>query len=68
MLGLNIQYGKFITCGGRVLGIALTSEYIGNAITKVYSNIKFISFKNMHYRKDIGKFLHYKLQTIVDKR
>lgn len=52
--GTKIKDGKLITSGGRVLGITSTADNIKNAIDKVYSEIKHISFQNMYYRKDIG--------------
>ncbi|MDR3275114.1 MAG: phosphoribosylamine--glycine ligase [Endomicrobium sp.] len=53
--GTKRKDGKLITSGGRVLGITSTSDNIKSAINKVYLNVKLVSFKNMHYRKDIGK-------------
>jgi phosphoribosylamine--glycine ligase len=52
--GTKLKNGRFVTSGGRVLGITSTADNVKNAIDKVYSNVKLISFKNMHYRKDIA--------------
>ena len=52
--GTKLENGKFITSGGRVLGITSTAADVKSAIDKVYSNVKLISFKDMHYRKDIA--------------
>jgi len=46
---------ELLTDGGRVLGITAVNDNIENAVNKVYKNIKKISFKNVYYRKDIGK-------------
>ncbi|MDR2676739.1 MAG: phosphoribosylamine--glycine ligase [Endomicrobium sp.] len=55
--GTQFYNGRFITSGGRVLGITSVSEDIKSAVDKVYSSAKLVSFKNMHYRKDIGRNL-----------
>ena len=52
--GTKIDDGKIVTTGGRVLGVTSVSDGVKNTVDKVYENIKFISFKNMHYRKDIA--------------
>jgi phosphoribosylamine--glycine ligase len=52
--GTKLKNDRFVTSGGRVLGITSTADNVKNAIDKVYSNVKLISFKNMHYRKDIA--------------
>lgn len=52
--GTKLENGKFVNSGGRVLGITSTVSDIKNAVDKVYSQVKKISFKNMHYRKDIA--------------
>ncbi|MDR0799924.1 MAG: phosphoribosylamine--glycine ligase [Endomicrobium sp.] len=52
--GTKLENGKFITSGGRVLGITSTAADVKSAIDKVYSSVKLISFKDMHYRKDIA--------------
>jgi phosphoribosylamine--glycine ligase len=52
--GTELKNGRLITSGGRVLGINSTADDVKSAVDKVYSNVKLISFKNMHYRKDIA--------------
>lgn len=52
--GTKLENDKFFTSGGRVLGITSIGSDIKKAVDKVYSEIKKISFKNMHYRKDIA--------------
>jgi len=48
------ENGKFITSGGRVLGVTAVDKDLPSAIKKVYSEIDKISFKDMFYRRDIG--------------
>jgi phosphoribosylamine--glycine ligase len=52
--GTKLKNGMFVTSGGRVLGITSTADDVKSAIDKVYSSVKLLSFKNMHYRKDIA--------------
>ncbi|AKL98018.1 phosphoribosylamine--glycine ligase [Endomicrobium proavitum] len=52
--GTKVENGKAVTSGGRVLGVTSTAADIKSAIDKVYSQVKLISFENMHYRKDIA--------------
>ena len=46
---------KFITSGGRVLGVTGLGETIELAIKKTYEAVSRIRFENMHFRRDIGK-------------
>ena len=46
--------GKYYTNGGRVLGVTCMGNTLAEAREKAYRNVEKISFKNMHYRKDIG--------------
>ncbi len=46
--------GRLLSAGGRVLGVTATSETLGGAIEKAYSEIKKVNFCNMYYRRDIG--------------
>jgi len=46
---------KFITAGGRVLGVTAVGEDLTSTIDKVYGAVEAIHFEKMHYRKDIGK-------------
>lgn len=45
----------FKTSGGRVLGITSVSDNLKTALEKSYKSISEVSFKDMHYRNDIGK-------------
>jgi phosphoribosylamine--glycine ligase len=46
---------KFVTDGGRVLGVTGLGDNIGLAIKKTYKAVSAIKFKGMHFRTDIGK-------------
>lgn len=52
--GTKFESGKFFTCGGRILSITSRANNLKTAIDKVYSNVRSVYFKNMHYRKDIA--------------
>lgn len=53
--GTKLQNGKFLTSGGRVLGVTSTDTTLQGALDKAYSAVKSISFEKVHYRTDIGK-------------
>jgi len=46
--------GKLLTSGGRILGVTALGENIAAAQKRAYAAVSKISFKNMHFRKDIG--------------
>jgi phosphoribosylamine--glycine ligase len=46
---------KLITNGGRVLGVTGLGDNIELAIKKTYEAVSRIKFKDMHFRRDIGK-------------
>ena len=47
--------GKYLTNGGRVLGITAKGSDLPQALEKAYAAVEHITFKNMHYRHDIGR-------------
>lgn len=47
--------GKFITSGGRVLGITGIGNTIEEAIQTAYEGVKIVDFDKKHFRTDIGK-------------
>jgi len=54
---------KILTNSGRVLGVVGLGETIRHAIDRSYMAVKLINFKDMHYRRDIGRrALKYKSQ------
>ena len=53
--GTKKQDGRFLTAGGRVLGVTGLGETLPQALEKAYGAVREITFKNAHYRADIGK-------------
>ncbi len=53
--GTKLDGEKFLTAGGRVLGVTATADTLKNALDKAYAAVGKISFEGAHYRKDIGK-------------
>ena len=54
--GTKLDNGKFVTNGGRVLGVSATGESLEISLEKAYKAIEQISFEGMYYRRDIGKY------------
>lgn len=52
--GTAEENGKFITDGGRVLGITALDKDIKSAIDRAYQGVDKISFEEAHFRQDIG--------------
>ena len=52
--GTKLEDGKFLTAGGRVLGVTATGECLKCALTQAYKAVETIGFEKAHYRKDIG--------------
>ena len=46
--------GKYLTAGGRVLGVTAMGEDLKDAVANAYAAAKHITFENMHFRTDIG--------------
>jgi phosphoribosylamine--glycine ligase len=53
--GTDLRDGKFVTKGGRVLGVTAKAPGIDRAIERAYLAVKEISWENAHYRTDIGR-------------
>lgn len=47
--------GRFVTSGGRVIGVTAMGDTLEQALEKAYDGVAKISFEGAHYRKDIGK-------------
>ena len=47
--------GKYLTNGGRVLGITAKGNDLPQALEKAYAAVEHITFEDMHYRHDIGR-------------
>jgi phosphoribosylamine--glycine ligase len=55
--GTNMEHGKVLTSGGRVLTVTSVGNDIPAALKTSYKNIAAINFEGMYYRKDIGQDL-----------
>lgn len=53
--GTKYQDGKFLTDGGRVLGVTAIGDTLQNALDTSYKAVKTIHWDNVQYRNDIGK-------------
>ena len=49
------ENGKFLTNGGRVIGVTAKGDTLQNALDTAYKGVSGISFEGAHYRKDIGQ-------------
>ena len=49
------EKGEIVTSGGRVLGVVALDENLDKAIAKGYANLSKVSFKDEHFRTDIGR-------------
>ncbi|MBE6860007.1 MAG: phosphoribosylamine--glycine ligase [Ruminococcus sp.] len=47
--------GKFLTNGGRVIGVTAAADTLQEALDKAYDGVNKITFDKAHYRKDIGQ-------------
>ncbi|MCL2024054.1 MAG: phosphoribosylamine--glycine ligase, partial [Oscillospiraceae bacterium] len=52
--GTKSENGKFVTKGGRVLGITALGDTLKDALNTAYSAAEKISFDGVHFRRDIG--------------
>ncbi len=53
--GTKLEGGKFLTAGGRVLGVTATGDDLRAALDSAYKAVESITFEKAHYRKDIGQ-------------
>ena len=47
--------GKFLTNGGRVIGVTAKGDSLQAALNNAYEGVKKINFEKAHYRNDIGQ-------------
>lgn len=52
--GTKKDGNRFLTSGGRVMGVTGWKDTLEGAIDLTYEAVKEINFEGMHYRKDIG--------------
>ena len=55
--GTALKDGKLVTSGGRVLCVYDEADTLDEAIDGAYEGVSKISFKDMHFRHDIGRTL-----------
>ncbi len=53
--GTALKDGKFVTNGGRVLGVTGIGKTLDEAIVKAYKGVLLVDFEKKHFRTDIGK-------------
>lgn len=53
--GTALKDGKFVTNGGRVLGVTATASTLKEARAKAYEATKLVDFENKYMRNDIGQ-------------
>ena len=52
--GTSKKYGRLVSNGGRVLGVAALGKTIPDAQSNAYAAVQRISFEGAHFRRDIG--------------
>ena len=52
--GTSLKDGKFVTNGGRVLGITGIGPNLDAAIRTAYEGVEIVNFEKKHFRHDIG--------------
>ncbi len=52
--GTKKQDGKFLTNGGRVLGVTAVAPTLRQAVDRAYQAAEPVSFEKIHFRRDIG--------------
>ena len=52
--GTALRDGKFVTNGGRVLGVTALGDTLPQALEKAYAAVGKIHWDGVHYRHDIG--------------
>ena len=53
--GTKWEEGKFLTNGGRVLGLTALGSTLEEALDRAYAGVEKISFEGAMYRRDIGR-------------
>jgi phosphoribosylamine--glycine ligase len=53
--GTAKEKGRWVTSGGRVLGVTARGDSIADAVKEVYRAAGEISWEGVHYRKDIAQ-------------
>lgn len=53
--GTKLTDGKYVTSGGRVLGVTAMAPSLPEALDRAYAAVESIHFDGAHYRRDIGR-------------
>ena len=53
--GTELCNGRFVTAGGRVLGVTAKAPTLPTAMDLAYATAERIQFHKMHFRRDIGR-------------
>lgn len=53
--GTKLTDGKYVTSGGRVLGVTAMAPSLSEALDRAYAAVESIHFDGAHYRRDIGR-------------
>jgi len=53
--GTSKEGSRFLTSGGRVLGVTALGTTVREAIDRAYHGVAQISWEGVHFRRDIGK-------------
>lgn len=53
--GTRREGNRYVTNGGRVLGVTAVSKTLPGALDRAYRAVECISFEGAHYRRDIGR-------------
>ncbi|SCU82922.1 LAFA_0D00804g1_1 [Lachancea sp. 'fantastica'] len=64
--GTNVENGKVLTAGGRVIAASAVAPTLREAVAKAYEGVDCIQFKNRYFRKDIAHRA-FKLAEEVEK-
>jgi len=51
----DVQAGRLVTSGGRVLGVTTRAASLASAIRRAYHAVEQIQWPGVHYRRDIGQ-------------
>ncbi|HSQ79266.1 MAG TPA: phosphoribosylglycinamide synthetase C domain-containing protein [Candidatus Bathyarchaeia archaeon] len=52
--GTKCEGGRYLTTGGRVLGVCASEDTLASTMRKIYEACGRIYFEAMYYRRDIG--------------
>ena len=53
--GTTFSNGRYLTGGGRVLGVTAIADTLQSAVRRAYEGVTVIKFEKAHYRTDIGQ-------------